>query len=282
MGTSSFAHVVFEMQQQIEEEQLISQLHFLDIRPDYTWKPSPLLSEIMQFNQPLFTTNTLTDDKRKVIIEQYPGQKDMDYQHPDTVPLAARAMKPHLKKQDRSLKRLQYLALATFRPLDGLALELSNDNTNPNVQRYLHMLNDCRSLLLNLTSDMTEMRKTIAFQAINPCFSSTDPSSQHTYIMPVDNFQAALAQQTITLQNVQKASRFDQRPQVNTNQTHFSHTTQPQQFFRIGPSSQQGGYNTHNTQSNKFSKPTYNKFNKSDIHTDRRNTNPFRQPQQQQ
>ncbi|KAI8969356.1 hypothetical protein BDB01DRAFT_856087 [Pilobolus umbonatus] len=257
----------------MEEEQLVSQLHSLDIRPDYTWKPSPFLSEIMQFNQPLFTTNTLTDDKRKAIIEQYPGQKDMDYQPPDTVPLAARAIKPH-----RSLKRLQYLASATFRPLDVLALELSNDNTNPNVQRYLHMLNDCRSLLLNLTSEMTEMRKTLAFQAINPRFSSTNPSSQHTYIMPVDDFQAALAQQTTTLQNVQKASRFGQRPQVNTNQRHFSHINQPQQFFRTGPSSQQGGYNTHNTQTNKFSKPTYNKFNKSD----RRNTNPFRQQQQQQ
>ncbi|KAI8047979.1 uncharacterized protein B0P05DRAFT_345648 [Gilbertella persicaria] len=175
-------------QQQMEEEQLVSQLHSLNIRPDYTWQPLPFLSEVMNFNQSLFTTNPLTDDKRKAIIEQYPGMKDMDYQPPDTVPLAARNMKQHLTKQDRSLKRLQYLASATFRPLGVLALEISTDNTNPNVQRYLRMLHDCRSLLLNLTSEMTEMRKTIAFQAINPRFSSTSQSSQHNYIMPVDDF----------------------------------------------------------------------------------------------
>lgn len=265
----------------MDEDQLVSQLHSLDIRPDYSWQPSEFLSGVMHFNQSLFNTATLPDDRRKAIIEQYPGIKDMDYQPPDTIPLAARNMKPNQTKQDRSLKRLQYLASGTLRLLDVLALEISADNSNPNVQRYLRMLADCRDLILNLTSEMTEMRKNIAFQAINPRFSSNSSSSNNNYIMPLDEFQTALAQQTTNLQNVQKASRFGQRARFTpTNQNNSSHTPQPQQFFRAGPSSQPGGYtNNHNNNRSNFNNPRPN-FNNAN--NDRKNTNPFRQQQQQQ
>ncbi|KAG2221840.1 hypothetical protein INT45_003554 [Circinella minor] len=209
----------------MDEDQPILQLHSLEICPDYSWHPSDFLSKVMNFNQSLFNSPTLTNDRRKAIIEQYPGIKDMDYQPPNTIPSTARSMKQTHAKQDRSLKRLQYLASGAFRPLDVLALEISKDETNPNVQRYLHMLNDCRLLLLNLTSAMTDMRKNIAFQAINSCFSSTGMSSNNNYITPLDEFQTALAQQTTNLQNVQKASRFGQRPHFNHN---HSHAPQPQ------------------------------------------------------
>ncbi|OBZ80964.1 hypothetical protein A0J61_10987 [Choanephora cucurbitarum] len=104
----------FEQQQhQSIENQLVSQLHSLEIRPDHTWQPTPFLFGLMNFDQSLFITSTLTDDNRKVIIEQYLGMKDIDYQPPDTVPAAAHSMKSHQIKQDRSLKRLQYLSSAT-------------------------------------------------------------------------------------------------------------------------------------------------------------------------
>ncbi|KAI8880743.1 hypothetical protein K501DRAFT_335169 [Backusella circina FSU 941] len=268
----------------MDEDQLVSQLHSLEIRPDYSWQPSEFLSRVMNFNQSLFNTATLTDGRRKAIIEQHPGIKDMDYQPPDTIPVAARNMKHTQTKQDRSLKRFQYLASGTFRPLDVLALEISTDDSNPNVQRYLRMLADCLLLILNLTSEMTKMRKNIAFQAINPRFSSDSPSSDNNYIMPLDDFQTALAQQTTNLQNVQKASRFGQRAHfTHTNQNNSSHAPQLQQFFRAGPSSQQGGYtNNHNNNRSNFNnpRPNFNNFNKSN--TDKKSNNPFRQQQQQQ
>ncbi|KAI7905178.1 uncharacterized protein BX663DRAFT_501978 [Cokeromyces recurvatus] len=78
------------------------------------------------------------------IIERYPGMKNTDYQPPDTIPVAARSMKPAQTKHDRSLKRLQYLSSGIFCPLNILALELSRETDNPNIQRYLHMLSNCR------------------------------------------------------------------------------------------------------------------------------------------
>jgi hypothetical protein len=51
-------------------------------------------------------------------------------------------------KQDMSLKRLQYLLSGVFRPLDVLGLEISQDINNENIQRYLHMLKDCRTLVV--------------------------------------------------------------------------------------------------------------------------------------
>lgn len=209
----------------MEKDQLVTQLHSPEIRSDYTCQPSAFLSNCMQFNHSLFNNPPLTDDERKLLIERYPGMKDTDYQPPDTIPLAARSMKSNQTKQDRSLKRLQYLTSGTFRPLDVLALEISQDNSNPNVQRYLRMLANCRLLLLNLSPEMTEMRKYIAFQAINPRFSSTSISSNTNYIMSLDEFQTALSQHTTNLQNVQKASLVGHRTQfrnTNHNNSKFS------------------------------------------------------------
>lgn len=64
----------------------------LEIRPHYTWQPSELLNQVMHFDESLFTATALSDDSRKDIIERYPGMRKVDYQTPDTVPVAARKM----------------------------------------------------------------------------------------------------------------------------------------------------------------------------------------------
>ncbi|CAO3693379.1 unnamed protein product [Rhizopus microsporus] len=56
-----------------------------------------------------------------------------------------------------ALKRLQYLISGIFRPLDILGHEISLDNENANIQRYLTILADCRTLLLNLSSQVNDM-----------------------------------------------------------------------------------------------------------------------------
>jgi hypothetical protein len=88
----------------------------------------------------------LTDVERRKTIDQCPNIESLQYQPPDTIPSAARNMNRYQTKQDMSLKRLQYLLPGVFRPLDVLGLEISQDVNNENIQRYLHMLKDCRTL----------------------------------------------------------------------------------------------------------------------------------------
>lgn len=115
-------------------------------------------------------------------------------------------------------------------PLDVLGLEISEDVNNENVQRYLYMLADCRSLLLNVSSQINEMRNTIAFQAINPSFTSTSLANANNYTMSPADFQAALVQQTTSAQAIQIAnkSRNKKRQFINNNKqslTDFSCAT---------------------------------------------------------
>ncbi|KAI9262422.1 hypothetical protein BDA99DRAFT_438682 [Phascolomyces articulosus] len=132
------------------DEETLSALHSLRVRPSYTWSPSPFLSEILQLDSSMFPTKMLTDEERKKIIDQYPNIDNLHYQPPDTIPTAARKMNKYQTKQDMSFKRLLYLLSGIFRPLDVLGLEISREVNNPNVQRYLYMLKDCRALLLNV------------------------------------------------------------------------------------------------------------------------------------
>ncbi|RCH96716.1 hypothetical protein CU097_014905, partial [Rhizopus azygosporus] len=68
--------------------------------------------------------------------------------------------------EDQSLKRLQHLASAVFRPLDILAHELFTSETdNPNLERYLTTLQDVRKPLLHVCSSMMQDRNNIALRA---------------------------------------------------------------------------------------------------------------------
>ncbi|KAI7895717.1 uncharacterized protein EV154DRAFT_494695 [Mucor mucedo] len=237
------------------DDETIAALDSLRIRPSYYWTPSSFLTEVLALDSPLFPTTMLTDDERRKLIDQYPNIEQLQYQPPDTIPSAARKMNKYQSKQDMSLKRLQYLLSGVFRPLDVLGLEVSQDTNNENIQRYLHMLKDCRSLLLNVSAQINDMRNNIAFQSINPSFSSSASPSKTNFPMSPADFQAALVQQTTTSQALKTASGLRNKKR-NFNQ---AQNGQAQQFFRSGPSSQQGGY-PNNFNNNPF-RPANNQAN---------------------
>ncbi|CEI99238.1 hypothetical protein RMCBS344292_13330 [Rhizopus microsporus] len=121
---------------------------------------------------------TLSGDQRAKIIERYPTMESVQYQPPNTIPDAAHCMKSPQTKQDMALKRLQYLIPGIFRPLDILGHEISLDNENANIQRYLTILADCRTLLLNLSSQVNDMLDNCSNQKLYdiPCRFSSSPS----------------------------------------------------------------------------------------------------------
>ncbi|KAI7873163.1 uncharacterized protein EV154DRAFT_431167, partial [Mucor mucedo] len=249
--------------QQMAEDRMEEQqgvLHSLEIRPSYTWNRSPLLTEKLSLDSSLFPDTTMRDEERRLLIDKYPGIETVQYQPPESIPSAARRMNKYQAKQDMSLKRLQYLISGVFRPLDVLGLELSLETQNQNVQRYLEMLSDCRSLLLNVSANVNDLRNKIAFQAINPSFTTTNASSTN-YTMSPAQFQEAITQQTTSSQAMKSASnlRNKKRQFSNTNNSNTmwsnnnnnqQYQQQPQQFFRPAPSSQQGGFLNNNNNNN--------------------------------
>ncbi|KAI9243197.1 hypothetical protein BDA99DRAFT_544574 [Phascolomyces articulosus] len=170
-----------------------STLHSLQPRPSYSWSPIPFLTNVLSLDNPLFPKTMLPDEQQHKTIDKYPNIEGLQYQPLDTVPIAARKMNKYQSKQDMSLKRLQYLLLGVFRPMDVLGLKISQDVDNPNIQCYLLMLKDSRDLLLN---------------AINPNFSSTASINNHHYTMSPNEFQAALVQQSTTTKAIKTASGF--------------------------------------------------------------------------
>jgi hypothetical protein len=250
-------------------------LHSLEIRPAYGWTPPQFLTEFYALDEPLFTSSPLSDEERKRNIEKYPPIQYLQYQPPDTMPIAAKRMSKSHSKQDLSLKRLQYLVSGIFRPMDVLGLEISKDENAENAERYSCMLADCRLLLRNLASQITELRKNIAFQAVNPNFTASSNSSN--LIMDPSEFQTSLGQQVTnaqTLQNATKKPRFRKGNfSTSRNSNQAAQPQPPQQFFRSGPSSEQGGYDANY---NKDNNPFWNKNgHNNNGNKQRNNKNPF-------
>jgi hypothetical protein len=106
-----------------DDEETISALHSLRIKPSYSSSTTPFLTEVFALDSSLFPTTMLPDDKRRKLIDQYPNIEQLQYQPPDTIPSAARKMNKYQSKQDMSLKRLQYLLSGVFRPLNVLGYE---------------------------------------------------------------------------------------------------------------------------------------------------------------
>lgn len=118
-----------------------TQLHSIRTRPHYDWSPSPFLMELLNLDAPLHNSPVLSDSDRKTIIESYPPLSHLDYRAPATVPTAERVMNKGQKLEDQSLKSLQYLLSAVFRPLDILANELvSCETNNATLERYVTMI----------------------------------------------------------------------------------------------------------------------------------------------
>jgi hypothetical protein len=174
------------------------------------------------------------------------------------------------------------LLSGVFRPLDVLGLEISKEVDNANVQRYLHMLRDCRSLLLNVSAQVNELRNTIAFQAINPHFTSASSSTTNFTVSP-EAFQTALVQQTTTAQALKNAGNQRNKKRNFSNQNLQQQPVQPQQFFRSVPSSGQGGFtpfwNNNNSHSN-TNNNQYKNHNNNNLNKPKGSTNPFRNNQQ--
>ncbi|KAI8875124.1 hypothetical protein K501DRAFT_280672 [Backusella circina FSU 941] len=178
----------------------------------------------------------ILEDQKGRIIEQYPNLDNVQYQPPAAVPAANRMMAPHQSKLDKSLKHLQYLLSGVVRPIDVLGLEISHDDNTTNIQRYLHVLADCHTLLLNISSEINALRNDIAFKAINPSYSANKSSSQNYTMSPTD-FQASLTQQTTTNQTLRHARPKKRSNHSNSHPQQSKSNFQPQQFFSISPNS---------------------------------------------
>ena len=74
-----------------EEEENLSSLHSLPVRPSYSWSPSPFLIKVLSLDSSLFSITMLTDDddERRKTIDQYPNIDNFQYQPPDTNPREA-------------------------------------------------------------------------------------------------------------------------------------------------------------------------------------------------
>jgi hypothetical protein len=59
------------------------------------------------------------------------------------------------------------------------------------------MIKDCRTLLLNISAQINDMGNNIAFQAINPSFSSAATTNNTNFTMSPADFQAILVQQIL-------------------------------------------------------------------------------------
>ncbi|KAG2229458.1 hypothetical protein INT48_003145, partial [Thamnidium elegans] len=140
-SNSSPVQTIFNMQQRLAQlEQMIQQTQPSTEPSSST--TNPIAMDMKDISEQVSDLHSLqVHDERKKTIERYPPV--------DTVPVAARKTNRYQTKQDMSLKKLHYLISGVFRPLDVLGLEISKDDNQDNAQRYLYMLADCRSLLLN-------------------------------------------------------------------------------------------------------------------------------------
>lgn len=178
------------------------------------------------------------------------------------------------QREDSNLKDLQYLLSGALRPLDILGHEIFQSPIPDNeAQRFLHMLGDVRSLLINVCSTINTQRNHIALRSVNQNFSAPIPAAEETrYTMPLDAFQASLVQQTTAAKALKDATALGQQGRSSKPARRFKRSggTEPPSSsaspglapssFRQGPSSQQGGYfqgnkkNVHNSHTNNHSK----------------------------
>ncbi|KAI8636525.1 hypothetical protein BD408DRAFT_460274 [Parasitella parasitica] len=246
-------------------------------RPHYDWSPSDSLTELLHLDAPLHTSNLLADSERKAFIESYPPIAHLDYKAPATIPQAERLMNKGQRLEDSSLKHIQYLLSAIFRPLDILSHEMvSSESDNPNLERYCTMLQDVRRLLLHACSSITQSRNNIALRAVNPAFSmKTEPETNYT--LPLDESQQTLIQQTAARKATREATASKRQRRTFSSGTSgplnsFSNDPNPQ-FFRSGPPSQQGGYNSNSNNNSNFTSNN----NISNFRQNNNNTSNFRQ-----
>ncbi|KAI9008899.1 hypothetical protein CLU79DRAFT_840052 [Phycomyces nitens] len=70
----------------------VATLHSLDTQSSFTWTPPTFLQEVLSLDSPLFPMTLLSDVDCHTLIDQYPNIDGLQYQPPDTVPIAAQKM----------------------------------------------------------------------------------------------------------------------------------------------------------------------------------------------
>lgn len=199
-------------------------------RPKYEWTPSTELISLMGLDQDLFVGTPLTDKQRASIIDLYPPITNLDYRPPDAVPIAYGRMNDAQRSHDASLKSIQYLLSAVFRPLDILAHQLIQAPETTDIEQRLKTLYDARALLMNFSNSVNTFRNSIAIRAVNKSFKP-DLSGEGRHTMPAEQFHSMIGQLHSTHKTMKEAQQFDKKP------------------FRSGPPSQHGG-KTFNTNAN--------------------------------
>jgi hypothetical protein len=195
-----------------------AQLYSIGTRSHYDWTPLPFLMKLLRLDSPLYISPPLPDSERKATIEFYPPISYVDYCAPATVPTAEKPMNKGQKLEGHSLKILQYVISAAFRPLDILVHKLlvNTEIDNPNLERHVNMIKDVRRLLLHGLTSMTQTRTNVALRVVNPSF--------------------------VLKLTKQKAARKATREALNTHRRQHNNRrpfNMDNQFFRSGPSSQQ-------------------------------------------
>ncbi|KAI8351498.1 hypothetical protein EDC96DRAFT_467139, partial [Choanephora cucurbitarum] len=228
-------------------DDLQSHLHPFGLRPRFEWTPDLLVQDQFALDRDLFNNDVLSDEARGELIDKYPPIRQLNYQPPLTMPEAKRRMNTSQTKEDVTLKHMQYLLSGTFRPLDILASEIcTTDLPNDHSQRFIEIINDIRSLMLNVNASISSSRKDIAFRAINPSFRAPSTGNQN-YLMSSEAFQSAISQQSNSNKALKEASSRHRRSGGPSSKL-ASGSTNP--FFRDGPSMDQGGYNNNNKNNN--------------------------------
>jgi hypothetical protein len=98
--------------------------------------------------------------------------KHLEYKPAATIPSAERLMNKGQRYENNSLKHLQYVYSATYRPVNIFIHELiTTEQGNPNLGRYCSMLHDINSLMLHTKSAATPLHNNIALRAVDPSFS---------------------------------------------------------------------------------------------------------------
>lgn len=234
-------------------------LHAMGTGPHYDWSPLDSVTELMILEAPLNTHSLLSNSERKSIIESYPAMAHLDYKPPATISSVEYLMNKGQRYKDNSLKDLQYVHSATYRPLDIFIHEfITTKQGNPNLKRYCSMLHDIRSLMLHTEFVAIQIRNNIALRAVDPSFSLK--STNASYTLPLEEFQNTLVQQTSAKKATPEATANRRRRFGNSSS--FSNASD-QQFFRSGPPLQQGGYSKNNSNFN----------NSNDNYTRQYNTN---------
>ncbi|GAB5587994.1 hypothetical protein Unana1_02894 [Umbelopsis nana] len=252
--------LITQQQQQQQQQQpngMVStqpSLHGLPVRPSYDWQPDPLLYDrIPSLAHPIFY-QTLSDDERKAIIERYPVVQGVKYTPPATIP----------QKLNGSSTKHSIVKTPLYDTYNT-----NFGNPAPQSEGVYAVLNDIRTLILNLCGSATTARNNLALRAINPAFQlQTENGSDYT--MDHANFQGTLAHNSSVLKTLRDATPRrskqvfpkDSSPGVGGSSPSISDSTQP--FRRITnaqnrPSQSQSNNNRFNSNSNNSTQPTANR-----------------------